>query len=69
VKDILNISPGDLLLYGSPTIRIIDIRGVEVMRKAYSEQVDISSLPDGIYFISLNINGKQLVYNRFIKTR
>lgn len=69
VKDYLNIDAGDLLLTSSPTIRIFDIRGREVMKISFSEQIDVSSLPDGIFFIVLNINGKQTRHSRFIKTR
>ena len=69
VRDFLNIDAGDLLFASSPSIRIFDIRGRELMKISYSEQVDVSSLPDGMYFIVLNINGKQTKQNRIIKIR
>jgi len=68
VRDHINVDPGELIQNTSqPTIRIIDIRGSEVMKISYSEQFDVSSLPDGIYFIILNINGKLIKQNRFVK--
>jgi hypothetical protein len=69
VKDYLNLDAGELLLTSSPIIRIIDIRGSEVMKIEFREQIDVSHLPDGIYFIILNINGRQVRHNRFIKTQ
>jgi hypothetical protein len=68
-RDFLNIDAGDLPMTTSPIIRIFDLHGREVLKLLFTEQMNISSLPDGIYFITLNINGKQLQHNRFIKTR
>jgi hypothetical protein len=68
-KDYLNIDAGDLLLTGTPVFIIFDLQGREVLKSSFSEQLEISSLPQGIYFIVLNINGKQLRSGRFIKTR
>ena len=65
-KDYINIDAGDLLLTSSPTIRIFDIRGIEVMKIIFTEKINVSSLPDGIYFIMLSTNGKQTRQNRFI---
>jgi hypothetical protein len=69
-KDKINIDPGEALQFTSqPTIRILDIRGSEVMKTSFSEQFDVSSLPDGIYFIILNINGKLIKQSRFVKIK
>jgi hypothetical protein len=69
VSNYINIDAGDLLLTSSPTISIYDNSGKEVMRKSFTEQIDVTPLPDGIYLLILNINGKQAGHNRFIKTR
>jgi hypothetical protein len=69
VSNYINIDAGDLLLTSSPTISIYDNSGKEVMRKNFSGQIDVTPLPDGIYFLTININGKQAGHNRFIKTR
>ncbi|MBA4323267.1 MAG: hypothetical protein C0408_10675, partial [Odoribacter sp.] len=69
VKDFINIDPGDILLSSQPTISILDFMGREVMKISFSEQTDVSQLPGGIYIIILNINGKRILYNRFIKTK
>ena len=68
-KDHINIDPGDLILNTPPIITISDIRGREVMKTSFSERLDISLLPDGLYLIVLNINGKLTKQNRFIKIR
>jgi hypothetical protein len=69
VTTYINIDPGDLLLTYSPTISIYDNSGKEVMRRSFSQQIDVTTLPEGIYFLVLNINGRQAGHNRFIKTR
>jgi hypothetical protein len=69
VKEVLNTDIGDLFSTSSPIITIYDLRGSEVMKISYSEQIDVSLLKDGIYFIVLNINGKRTLQNRFIKIR
>jgi hypothetical protein len=68
-KDILNIDAGELFMTSSPIIRIFDLHGREVLKLSFTEQLNIASLPDGIYFITLNIKGKLLQHNRFIKSR
>jgi hypothetical protein len=68
-NNLINIDEGDLLLTSSPTLRIFDIQGREVMKILFMKQIDVSFLPDGIYFIVLNINGKQTMHNRFIIAR
>jgi hypothetical protein len=68
-KDFINIDAGDILLTSAPSIRIFNIQGKEVLKTNFSEKIDISLLPEGIYFISLNINGKPVGHTRFIKTR
>jgi hypothetical protein len=66
--DYIKIDAGDLLMKYSPVVKISDLQGRELIRTTFSDRIDISSLPEGIYFIVLNINGKPVGYSRFIKT-
>ena len=68
-RDYIKIDAGDLLLDHSPMISITDLRGRELIKASYQEQTDISQLPDGMYFITLKVNGKDVGYNRFIKIK
>ena len=68
-RDYINIEKGELQLSGSTDIIITDLNGHELIKVAYSDKVDISSLHDGMYFLVLNINGTPAGYNRFIKSR
>ena len=65
----INIDAGDLPLTSLPTISIYDLNGREVIRRNFAEQIDVTALPDGIYFLVININGKQACHSRFIKTK
>jgi hypothetical protein len=69
VKNIINLDIGDLIPENSSSIRIIDIKGREIVKCFYNNQLDVSGFTDGIYLIILNINGKQVMYNRFVKTK
>lgn len=68
-RDFINIEPGDILLNYLPVIKILDLQGREIIKTSFMDRIDISSLPEGVYFIVLNINGRSVGYNRFIKTR
>ena len=68
-RDYINIEKGELQLSGSTDIIITDLNGHELIKVAYSDKVDISSLHDGMYFLVININGTPVGYNRFIKSR
>jgi len=68
-SDNINIDPGKLQLSGSSYITITDLNGHELLNVAYSNRVNISSLHDGMYFLVININGRPVGYNRFIKSR
>jgi hypothetical protein len=67
--DHININPGELQLYGSSNISITDLNGNELINVPFSESVDISSLHAGMYFLVININGRSVGYNRFIKSK
>lgn len=49
------------------TIKITDVVGREVKKIQYSEEIDISDLEQGIYFLSLYQNNKLLVTQKIIK--
>jgi len=67
--DHININPGGMQLFGSSYITITDLNGNELINVPFSEKIDISSLHAGMYFLLININGKPVGYNRFIKSR
>jgi hypothetical protein len=67
--DYININTGEMQLSGSAYVSIIDIYGRELMKVPFSEQVNISSLHDGIYTILIYMNGRPVSNNRIIKTR
>ena len=67
--DFINISGGGLQLSGDSHVTIFDLSGRELIRTGYTERIDISSLPHGIYIIITSLNGRPVGYNRIIKTR
>jgi hypothetical protein len=67
--DYINIDAGDIFLQNEPNIKISDLQGRVLIETSFSNKIEISSLPEGIYFIMLNIKGKPIGYNRFIKNR
>ncbi len=67
--DVLNISSNEPIISELSYITITDLNGREVMNVRYSEQLNISALPRGIYIVISNINGKNAGYNRLIITR
>jgi hypothetical protein len=67
--DFINIDGGDLLLRSLPQIRITDLQGRNLITTSFTSRLDISSLPDGIYFLILSVNNKPAGYGRFVKTR
>lgn len=50
--------------------RIMDVAG-RCLKKStsYNSQIDVSSLSNGIYFLSVSINGKRSTIVRFVKSR
>lgn len=68
-SDEIRIDPGTLYNTESAYIIIIDLNGREVIKVPYIEQIDISSLHEGIYILTISMNGIPVGYNRFIKTR
>jgi hypothetical protein len=68
-SDVINISRIESAVNMLSYITITDMYGREVMKVPYSEQLDISALPRGMYIVITSINGRNAGYNRLIKTR
>ena len=67
--EFINIDPGEITMSGLSTITILDIYGRELIKVPFREQIDISSLHPGVYFIVTSMNGRPVGYNRLIKSR
>ena len=67
--DYIYIDAGELFLNSLPVIKISDLQGRDLIKTSFSDKIDISSLPQGIYSLVLNINDKPVAYSRFIKIR
>jgi hypothetical protein len=65
--DFINITIGEQLLSGEAYITILDLSGRELIKVSYNEQIDISSLNEGIYIVVTYINGLPIGFNRLIK--
>jgi len=68
-KDFINISTGDLQLFGTACISITDLNGKELIKVPYADRINISSLHDGMYLIFLTVDGIPAAHSRMIKTR
>lgn len=67
--DYLYIEAGDFLPLSGAIVTIIDLQGKTFIREKYNERIDISFLPDGIYFLIVNIGNKQAGVAKFIVSR
>jgi hypothetical protein len=68
-SDYITIDPESVPVSGLAYISIADLQGRILLKVPYAGRVDISSLHDGIYFLILSQNGRQLSYNRLVKTK
>jgi hypothetical protein len=68
-SDFINIDLGEFQVKGSAIVTIIDITGRKTLEVPYNEHIDISSLGEGVFFLSIRINNRTVGVNRFIKTR
>lgn len=66
VNDVLNI---DIKNFNKEnlSIKIVDVIGKEVLKSDYKNQIDISELQKGIYFVSIQQNDKTLVTKKVVK--
>ena len=66
--DFINIDLGDFQKSALTYLSVFDFSGRELIKVPLSERIDISSLHEGIYIITISINGRPVSYNRLIKT-
>jgi hypothetical protein len=62
----LNISDENNAFENS-IIEVTNYLGQTIIKQAYSNTVDVSKLPIGIYTLEINIKGRQSFYSKFIK--
>ena len=67
--DYIRIDGPDIQLKESVFIRIIDLNGHELIKVPFREQIDISSLHEGIYTVVIIIDGVPAALSRLIKIR
>jgi hypothetical protein len=67
--DLIIFNPQDVPVSGVNFISVFNISGKVVLRVPFTEQINISTLHDGIYIIMSEINGIPKGYNRLIKVR
>jgi hypothetical protein len=68
-SDYFTVDAGERVISGSVYVSILDLSGRELIKVPYSEQIDISSLHEGMYIVITTLNGKPLGYNRLIKKK
>lgn len=68
-SDYITVSTGDEPVSSSAYISIIDLYGRKLIKVPYSEQIDISSLEKGMYFVITIINNVSVGINRLIKIK
>ena len=67
--DYIRIDGSDIQLKESVFIRIIDLNGHELIKVPFREQIDISSLHEGIFTVVIIIDGIPSAWSRLIKIR
>ena len=67
--DYITINPGEQTYSALTYVSILDLSGRELIKIPFNEQIDISSLKDGIYIVITSFNGRAIGYNRLIKIR
>jgi len=68
-SDYITIDAGENTVSGLAYVSVTDLSGRELIRVPFSEQIDISTLREGIYIVITSLNGKAIGYNRLIKSR
>ena len=68
-REFINVSAEEALMQGPVTIKITDLQGRLIISAPYLERTDITSLAEGLYFVTLQVNGKPFGFSRFIKSR
>jgi hypothetical protein len=68
-KDFIRFDFEEVPVSGLTYLSFIDLQGRELLKVPFTEQVDISSLHEGIYIIISSLNGRPTGYNRLIKLK
>jgi hypothetical protein len=68
-RDYITIDPGDSQFSELVYISIYDLQGRRLINVPYSGKIDISSLNEGLYIITVSRNGIPSGYSRLVKTR
>ncbi|HEX2970247.1 MAG TPA: T9SS type A sorting domain-containing protein [Bacteroidales bacterium] len=68
-SDYIRIDANEFPYTSSVYISVFDIAGRELLKVPYSEVIDISSLPDGMYIIVTRVNGRRTGFTRLIKSK
>ncbi len=66
VRDFLNINLASKYNPAYTQIQIIDVNGREILSTSYSESINMESLPEGVYMLSIS-DGKNSENQKFIK--
>jgi hypothetical protein len=53
----------------SAYISIINLSGIEMLHAPITDEIDISSLNEGLYIVITVVNGRRVGFNRLVKTR
>ncbi len=67
--DHITVEKGDLPVSALTYISFYDLSGRLLLSVPYSERIDISTLQRGIYIVVTSLNGRNVGYNRLIKSR
>jgi hypothetical protein len=67
-SDFITIDPESIPVSGLTYISVADLQGRILIKVPCTGRVDISSLHNGIYFLILSQNGRQLRHSRLVKT-
>lgn len=68
-RDYINLDINNMQLTGHAVVRIRDIRGREVLKTDFNDQINVSSLAPGLYIIIIEINNVPAGYSRLVKPR
>ena len=68
-KDFIIFDFEEVPVSGLTYLSFIDLQGRELLKVPFTEQIDISSLHEGIYIIISSLNGRPTGYSRLIKLK
>jgi hypothetical protein len=67
--DYINVKLDERPYSSSAFVSIINLSGLEMLNVPLADQIDISSLNEGLYIVITTVNGKRIGYNRLVKTK